>query len=37
MIGGGPAIVNGRIYWGYGFQFFTGGGDAGLLAFDLGT
>jgi len=35
MIGGGAAIVDGRVYWGYGFQFFTGGGDGGLLAFDL--
>jgi polyvinyl alcohol dehydrogenase (cytochrome) len=36
MVGGGPAIVNGHLYWGYGFQFFTGGGDAGMLAFDIG-
>ena len=35
MIGGGPSIVDGRLFWGYGFQFFTGGGDGGLLAFDV--
>jgi polyvinyl alcohol dehydrogenase (cytochrome) len=35
MVGGGPAIVDGWLYWGYGFQFFTGGGDAGLLAFHV--
>lgn len=35
MVGGGASIVNGRLYWGYGFQFFTGGGDGGLLAFDV--
>ena len=35
MIGGGASIVDGRVYWGYGFQFFTGGGDGGLIAFDV--
>jgi polyvinyl alcohol dehydrogenase (cytochrome) len=34
-IGGGAAIVDGWLYWGYGFQFFGVGGDAGLLAFNL--
>jgi polyvinyl alcohol dehydrogenase (cytochrome) len=32
-VGGGASIVDGRLYWGYGFQFFTGGGDGGMLAF----
>jgi polyvinyl alcohol dehydrogenase (cytochrome) len=35
MVGGGAAIVDGQLYWGYGFMLFQGGGDGGVLAFDL--
>jgi polyvinyl alcohol dehydrogenase (cytochrome) len=35
MVGGGASIVDGRLYWGYGFVLFQGGGSGGLLAFDV--
>jgi polyvinyl alcohol dehydrogenase (cytochrome) len=35
QVGGGAAIVDGHVYWGYGFTLFTGGGDGGLLTFSL--
>jgi polyvinyl alcohol dehydrogenase (cytochrome) len=35
QVGGGAAIVNGRVFWGYGFTLFSGGGDGGLLTFTV--
>ncbi|MFN8036784.1 MAG: PQQ-binding-like beta-propeller repeat protein [Acidimicrobiia bacterium] len=36
MIGGGAAIVDGRLHWGYGFHLFTSGGEGGFLTFAVG-
>ena len=33
--GCGPSIVDGRVLWGYGFLFFDGGGDGGVISFAL--
>jgi polyvinyl alcohol dehydrogenase (cytochrome) len=35
QVGGGASIVNGRVYWGYGFTLFSGGGEGGLLTFTV--
>ena len=32
-IGGGPAIVNGHLYWGYGFILFGGTSEGGIIDF----
>lgn len=35
-IGGGPAIVDGQVLWGYGFILFRGTSDGGVLSFKVG-
>jgi outer membrane protein assembly factor BamB len=32
-IGGGPAVVNGHVYWGYGFILFGGASEGGVIDF----
>lgn len=36
-IGGGPAIVDGQVLWGYGFILFRGVSEGGLLSFTPGA
>lgn len=36
-IGGGPSIVDGHVYWGYGFILFKGTSDGGVIAFTPGA
>jgi polyvinyl alcohol dehydrogenase (cytochrome) len=36
-IGGGPAIVDGHVYWGYGFILFRGTSDGGVINFTPGA
>lgn len=36
-IGGGPAIVDGRVLWGYGFILFRGTSEGGVLSFTPGA
>jgi polyvinyl alcohol dehydrogenase (cytochrome) len=36
-VGAGPAIVDGRLLWGYGFILFRGTSEGGVLSFTPGT
>src|SRR5262245_53162317 len=36
-IGGGAAIIDGQVLWGYGFTLFGGTSPGGLLSFTLGS
>ncbi len=37
QVGSGPSVVDGTVYWGYGFSLFgTGGGNGGVIAFRPG-
>ena len=35
--GCGPSIVDGRVLWGYGFTFFDGPTDGGVISFSVGA
>ncbi len=35
-VGAGPAVIDGRVLWGYGYALFEGVGDGGLIAWSLG-
>lgn len=38
QVGSGPTIVNGTVYWGYGFALFgPGSGKGGIVAFSTGS